>query len=88
MMDATETQRKSVLDIIGEMTAEGMHCRKNFVCYKSGFEILCKVKGIGTFDEIRCDSADAKCCGLSFEVLSRRYCQCPLRRYIAEHFHR
>ena len=87
-MEITEARKDVILDIMAGMRAEGVQCRKNFLCYKSAFEDLCKVKGIGTFDEIECDSDDARCCGLSFEAVSHRFCKCPLRRYIAENFHR
>ena len=63
-------------------------CLKDFRCYKSSLEDLCKVKGIGAFDTIRCLSEDAKCCGFSFVPIGERYCKCPLRRYIALHFRR
>jgi len=87
-MEITEERKNIILDIITEMKAEHLECKKNFLCYKSSFEDLCKVRHIGAFDEIECDSDDAKCCGLSFEAMSHKYCRCPLRRYIAQNFHR
>jgi hypothetical protein len=87
-MEITQAQNNSILDIIDKMADEHLLCRKRFACYKSSFENLCKVKGIGAFDEIECDSEDARCCGLSFEAVSHRFCRCPLRRYIAQNFHR
>ena len=88
MMEIAEAQISSILAIRDEMKAKHLLCKKDFECYASSFENLCKVKHIGAFDEIECDSEDAQCCGLSFDAMSHQYCKCPLRRYIAQNFHR
>ena len=87
-MEIAGAQISSILAIIAEMRANHLLCRKKFECYESSFENLCKVKHIGAFDEIECDSKDAQHCGLSFDAVSHQYCKCPLRRYVAQNFHR
>ena len=74
--------------IMVKMKKGSPKCQKDFQCYTSSLEELCKVKGIGAFDTIECDSEDALCCGFSFVAGDTRYCKCPLRRYIAANFHR
>lgn len=87
-MEITRIQRDEVERIIKEMGDSGNICLKNFECYHSSFEDLCKIKGIGTFDEVECLCEDARCCGESFQAVSKRYCVCPLRKYISANFRR
>ena len=75
-------------EIMEDMRDGSSNCLKNFGCYTSSLEELCKVKGIGAFDTIQCIGGDAPCCVFSFGVMEDRYCKCPLRRYIAMNFHR
>ena len=87
-MIITDKHKEQVESIISEMKSQGHPCVKDFECYTSKFEKLCKIKGIGSFDDIECDSEDAKCCEFSFIAFSKRFCKCPLRRYISENFHK
>ena len=87
-MNISEEHRERIEDIISGMQRDKLHCVKDFECYTSELESLCKIKGIGSFDEIECDSMDAMCCHLSFEATGKRFCKCPLRRYISVNFHR
>ena len=76
-------------DIIAAMRTGSVKCSKDFECYTSSLENMCKIKGaLGSFDIIECTSEDAQSCGFSFAAAGERYCKCPLRRYIALHFHR
>ena len=85
-MDIPVEHVEQMEEIMVDMREHPPNCLKDFRCYKSSLEDLCKVKGIGVFDTIQCMSGDARCCAFSFGVMEDRYCQCPLRRYIAEHF--
>ena len=88
MQIATEHKEK-MENIIAAMRTDSIKCSKDFECYTSSFENLCKIKGVvGSFDIIECASDDAQCCGLSFTAAGELYCRCPLRRYIAANFHR
>jgi hypothetical protein len=59
-------------------------CPKDFKCYKSGFEVLCKAKDIGIESFLLCFEEDPRKCKFSF-ALERGYtCECPLRIYIAK----
>ena len=87
-MEITPEHKSKMEDIIVAMATGSVKCRKDFQCYESSLEELCPVKGIGAFDTIECLSEDAQCCGFSFHAMGDRYCQCPLRKYIAVNFHR
>ncbi len=87
-MEITLEHKSKMEDIMAAMATGSVKCRKDFHCYRSSFEDLCAVKGIDAFDTIECTSEDAQCCGFSFQAVGDRYCQCPLRRYIALNFHR
>ena len=87
-MEITPEHKDAMENIIVNMATGPVKCRKDFQCYKSFLENLCEVKGVGAFDTIQCMAKDAQCCGFSFGVVGDRYCKCPLRRYIAEHFRR
>ena len=85
-MEISQEHENRMETIIAEMQRNPVKCVKNFECYTSSLEKLCKVKGIGAFDMIRCASKDARCCGLSFTVGGEGFCKCPLRRYISANF--
>jgi hypothetical protein len=71
---------KELQEIIGEL-----ECPKDFKCYKSGFEVLCKAKSIGVGDGLFlvCFEKYPQTC--KFLNLERGYvCECPLRIYIAK----
>lgn len=87
-MVITDEHKQQIEGIILEMKSQKPSCLRGFECYKSNLKKLCKVEGIGAFGDIICDSDNARCCGFSFVALSKRYCKCPLRRYICAHFHR
>ena len=87
-MEITLEQGEQMETIIAGMRTGRVPCQKDFECYSSSLEQLCRVKGIGAFDTIECSSENARCCGFSFAALQTRYCKCPLRRYIAANFHR
>jgi hypothetical protein len=72
-----EDLKKEIEEIIGQM-----QCPKDFVCYKSGFETLCRAKEIGVELFLQCLEETPQKCKFSV-FLGRSYlCQCPLRFYI------
>ena len=87
-MQISQEHKNEMETIIAEMRQGTVKCRKDFQCYTSSLEKLCKVKGIGAFDSIQCVSESARCCGLSFVIHGQIFCKCPLRRYICANFHR
>jgi hypothetical protein len=72
--------QKEIEEIIGEMK-----CPKDFVCYKSGFEVLCEARSVGDGDEsylLCCEEYPQRC---KFVSLNRGYiCECSLRIYLAK----
>ena len=59
-------------------------CPKDFVCYKSGFENLCKAEYIWQDYIIKCLEDNPRECVFSISFGGAYYCKCPLRVYIAK----
>jgi hypothetical protein len=71
--------KQEIEEIIGQF-----ECPKDFRCYKSGLEVLCKAKYIGAEVFLECLEEVPHRCTFSL-FLGRSYlCQCPLRAYIAK----
>lgn len=79
-MELTQEDTKQIEEIISSM-----ECRKDFKCYKSGFDNICKAthRGLDNYADC-CDAGKATCefrvpfgCGV--------FCRCPLRVYVAKH---
>jgi len=82
-MVITQEHMQEIENIIKQMD-----CPKSFECYKSGFENLSEVGIVGDFDMIECMEEGAQTCEFGFPVGHGTICKCPLRNYIAKHFHR
>jgi len=67
-----------VEEIIGDIK-----CPKDFICYKSGFEQLCKAEDVGRKSVLKCLEENPEECKFSLPIGLTYYCQCPLRFYIA-----
>lgn len=82
-MQLGKEYKRQIEELIGVM-----ECPKDFVCYKSEFENLAKVRIIGDAKLVECleKSPQASEFGFSFEHES--FCKCPLRCYIAKNFHK
>ena len=88
-MEITQGHKEKMENIITAMKAGRLQCSKDYQCYKSSLENLCKIKGvIGSFDILECGSENAQHCGFSLTADRSFYCECPLRRYIAANFQR
>ena len=72
-------EKKEIEDIVG-----GIECPKDFKCYKSGFQKLCRAKDIGIESFLECLEKDPKKCKFSLSFGLIHLCQCPLRVYIAK----
>ncbi len=59
-------------------------CPKDFKCYKSGFDVLCKAKEIGLKSFLYCLEENPADCPFSRTFGRSYFCQCPLRIYIAK----
>ncbi len=73
------------IKIKAEEIMDGFQCPKDFQCYKSGFETLCKVgvgsKGVVTGGYV-CLEERPPLCKFSVPFGERHFCQCPLRVFI------
>ncbi len=63
-----------------------MECVKDFECYKSGFERLCKVRNGGLKGHVWCmeERNVSLNCRFSLWFGDGMLCKCPLRVYIAK----
>ncbi len=81
-MEIAQEHQRQIKEIIS-----GINCPKEFECYKSGFENLCKVEDMGIEGSVVCLEKNPKACGFSLPLEpDRRLCLCPLRTYIAKNF--
>jgi hypothetical protein len=67
-----------------EKIIDDLQCPKDFKCYKSGFENLCKATDIGLESYLRCLEEDSYACKFSLSFGNAYLCQCPLRVYISK----
>ena len=63
-----------------------MECAKDFECYKSGFERLCKARDGGLKQHVWCleEHNVSLDCRFSLSFGDGMLCKCPLRVYIAK----
>jgi hypothetical protein len=71
--------KREIEEIIG-----AMECPKDFLCYKSGLENLCKAKDIGVESLLECLEKEPQDCNFSISFGYSYFCQCPLRIYLAK----
>jgi hypothetical protein len=76
-MTFDEELEKEIAEIIG-----GLQCPKSFMCYRSGFEKLCKVKDFSVEVFLECLEDTPQTCKFSLMIGRSYMCQCPLRYYI------
>ncbi len=69
---------EEIKEIMGEM-----NCPKDFICYRSGFENLCRAEDVGRKSLLKCLEQNPEECRFSLPIGLTFYCQCPLRVYIA-----
>jgi hypothetical protein len=72
---------KELQEIMGDAT-----CPKDFKCYKSGFENLCKAQEVGLETFLECLEEHPMECTFSVRFGGLYYCRCPLRVYISKKF--
>jgi len=65
-----------------EEIIDGMKCPKDFKCYRSGLENLCKARYIGIEAVLECLEENPEECKFSFLFGNVYFCMCPLRNYI------
>ena len=82
-MVITQENKTQIEEIIS-----GMECTKDFKCYKSGFDNLCKVKIFRDGELVECLEKHLQLCKFSFNFGYGYYCKCSLRRYIAQNSNR
>ncbi len=71
-----------------EQIISSMKCSKDFACFKSGFQNLCKIKVIGDGKIIECSPENDFPCEYRFSFMDRTFCKCELRYYIARNLNK
>ena len=74
-----ESVRKKIEEIMA-----GMTCPKAFRCAESGFEVLCRARDVGHEGYLECLEKRETMCTFALSFGHGRYCQCPLRVYLAK----
>jgi hypothetical protein len=82
-MEITQEHKTQIEEIISKQ-----ECPKDFKCYKSGFEDLCKARIFRDGELVECLGENSHPCKFSFHFGYGYFCQCPLRRYIAKNFNK
>ena len=67
-----------------EQIARRISCAKDFQCYKSGFEKLCRAKIVGNGKMVECSPENEGSCEFRFSFMKKSFCKCPLRYHIAK----
>ncbi len=62
----------------------GVTCPKDFKCYKSGLENLCKAEDVGLQWYLLCLEPQPQECKFSVLIENKYLCECPLRVYLAK----
>jgi len=83
LMEIAQEHTARIQEIIS-----GMECPKDFVCYESGLENLCKVKVFRDGELVECLDKSSWSCKFSFRFGRGCFCKCTLRRYIAKNLNR
>ena len=76
-------QQIELTAIIGEL-----RCPKNYHCYRTKYQKLCKAEFVEKLKVVNCLEEDSQGCIFSLLYKDAYYCQCPLRNYIAEKIER
>lgn len=74
-MELTKDQRERV-----EWIKAQMDCPNGFPCYESGFQVLPRVKRMGTL--LECLQDDAQSCPFALAFGYGYFCRCPLNKYV------
>ncbi len=84
LKELAEEFKLSVEDREFQEVLDKTTCQKGFICYKSGFETLCKAEDVGRKYVLVCLEEKPEECKYSFPIGETNYCQCPVRVYIAK----
>jgi hypothetical protein len=72
-------QKKRIEEIMAQM-----ECEKDFQCYRSGFEKICKAGYWGQPDYVECMEEKRTMCQFKVPFGDGVFCRCPLRVYVAK----
>ncbi|MHC4477002.1 MAG: hypothetical protein ACYTEL_15255 [Planctomycetota bacterium] len=76
-MIVAETSRSQIEDVMSEVG-----CQKDFGCYRSGFETVCRVRNHGPGEFLECLDEDARNCQFSLFFGDAVSCLCPVRIFV------
>lgn len=74
-----EEQKKRIEEIMA-----GMECKKDFECYKTGLEKLCKARDNRLPGYVECLEEKPVACEFALHFGDGVLCRCPVRVYLAK----
>lgn len=80
-MELTQEHKRQIEKIMSAMS-----CQKDFECYKSGFDNICKATHRGLDMYADCCDESKTICEFRVPFGYGAFCRCPLRVYIAKNF--
>ena len=78
-MELTEEKRRQIEEIMA-----AMECPKDFQCYKSGLEDICRAKDRGMEGYVDCLDKNRESCDFRVPFGGGAFCKCPLRVYLVK----
>ena len=75
--------KKEIEEIIGDLK-----CPKDFKCYRSGFEKLCRARDTGIESYLECLEQNPSDCTFAVAFGSSFYCKCPIRVYLSKNLNK
>ena len=75
----TVVRDMKAVEFLGELK-----CPKDYQCYKSKYEELCKAAFLDGTKVLHCLEEQPQSCTFALYYKDSNYCQCPLRIFIAE----
>ena len=79
-MELTQDNTRQIEEIISSMV-----CSKDFKCYKSGFDDICKATYRGLDEYADCRDPGKTICEFRVPFGRGVFCRCPLRVYVAKY---
>ena len=82
-MEITQAQKTQIEEIISKN-----ECPKDYECYKSGFDNVCRAKIFIDGNLVECFDKGRTSCKFSHHFGLGYFCKCPLRKYIAQNLNK
>jgi len=79
-------REKAAMDEVHKQRIEaiirGFECPKDFSCWKSGFQSLCRARRVASSVQPECLEEEPRQCKFALSFKEVHLCECPLRLYL------